>query len=686
MERLFNRMSIDVHQSLISNNPDPIYLFDKEGKVLDINSAAKTIFGYTLEEYEVDYSKLLAPAQFRDAVRMFRKVLLRGEPCSYQTVGTTKCGQTLHLHVKNVPLFDKRELIGIMVVVKDVSELYETRMALQETSERLRSLFDSSADAIDIIDLDGNVLSVNSAFEEMYGWTAEEIVGKPMPTIPKERMNDVNQRRKKARDGQNTQGLEVTCIKKDGTTIEVSITLSTLHDEKGNVVAYSGITRDISERKRLEVDLRESKHRYRSLIHSSPEPIFVQSKGVIRYMNDIGSQMFGYSDPKDVLGRNILDFIHPDSMAIATEQLQSSICTISNQRNKIERKMLRADGSSFIAEGTTVGIEYDGEPAVQVILRDVTERIKMMEKLTVSEEKYRLIANNMTDLVAIIDANGVVKYASPSSLKVLGNSSEYYENKSAFDFLHHEDLPDVLEKFNNVFSTKESSVIEFRVKHKTKGLIWIESKGSFFFDEEHGEPYLLFVAYSIGERKALQEELKRMAFHDELTELPNRRLFQERMMQTLKEAKRRHQKCALLYLDIDKFKRINDHYGHSIGDELLQQFGKRVATCLRDSDTLARQGGDEFTILLPNIEDEENALVCARRIVDCLQEPWTIAEQTFKTTSSIGIACYPRDGVTMDELMKRADQALYAAKENGRNTVICIRHLQFPHNKQRLYK
>ena len=330
--------------------------------------------------------------------------------------------------------------------------------------------------------------------------------------------------------------------------------------------------------------------------------------------------------------------------------------------------MLRPDGTSFMVEGSSLGIEYEGESAIQVIFSDVSEKKKMMDSLILSEEKYRLIAENMTDLVVIIGEDGVMKYASPSHMHVLGYTPEEYEGKIVFEMVHPENLSEVQEEFDSLFETSGSSIFELRIKHITKGWVWIEAKGSIFLDEEHGKKHLLLASREIEERKAFQEKLKKMAFHDELTGLPNRRLFQDRMEQTLKESKRNHQKCALLYLDIDKFKWVNDQLGHATGDELLRQFGNRVNACLRESDTLARQGGDEFTILLPHIENEENARKCAERIIECLQDAWTVSDHTFKTTSSIGIALYPENGKSMDELMTNADRALYEAKESGRNT------------------
>lgn len=430
-----------------------------------------------------------------------------------------------------------------MVVVKDVTELVKTKDELRKTAEKLMFFYESSAEAMDIIDLDGNVVQVNRAFEEMYGWKAEEIVGRPMPTIPAKQSEQVKRDRARVLNNESIRGLEVECLKKDGTFIPVSITLSPLHDERGNIIAFSGISRDISEKKRFE------------------------------------------------------------------------------------------------------------------------------EALIRSEEKYRLIAENMTDLVTVIDKDGVIVYASPSLTPVLGFPLEYFEGKSAIDIVHPEDLPEVEEHFYSLFQSLESSEMEFRYRHKTKEWIWLEAKGTYFVDEKNGEGFVLVVSRVIEEKKMMREKLMQMAFHDELTGLPNRRLFQEIMRQTLKEAKRNEENCALLYMDLDRFKWVNDQLGHSVGDELLKQLSKRVRCSLRESDVFARQGGDEFLMLLPDT-DENEAKAISRRVLDSLQEDWQIRGYSFTTTSSIGIAMFPQDGATMDELMTNADNALYRAKENGRNTYI----------------
>lgn len=549
MEKFFKGMPGEMFSSLLINNPDPIFLLDENGKVLDVNAAATDFFGYSASEFaDVSYLELIDSDYMDEAARSFTKTL-QGEISSYAVSVYSKDGKLLHTHVKNLPLFNHpQQLALIVVVIKDVTDLVETKAELQKTSEKLMSIYESSADAMDIIDLEGNVVQVNKAFEEMYGWKAEEIIGKPMPTIPADRMDKVKEERQQVLNHHTFKGLEVECLKKDGSTILVNITQSPLHDEHSNVIAFSGISRDISERKRIE------------------------------------------------------------------------------------------------------------------------------EELIRSEEKYRLIAENMTDIVTLLDKNGVITYASPSTTHILGFPLESYVGSSAFTIVHPDDLPTVRKHFYSIFQKKSSHEMEFRYKHKTKEWIWLEAKGTYFTDETKGEGHLLVVSRVIEEKKLMREKLKQMAFHDELTGLPNRRLFQEIMRQKLKEAKRNKSKSSLLFMDIDKFKWVNDHLGHSIGDELLKLFSERVKQALRESDVFARQSGDEFLVLLPDT-DKDEAIRIVERILDSLQEEWRIRGNAFATTSSIGVAMYPEDGTTMETLIANADHALYKAKENGRNTYIAYSNL-----------
>lgn len=488
-----------------------------------------------------------------------------------------------------------------------------------------------------------------------------------MPTIPRDRLEQVEEEHRRLMHEESIKGLEVECLKKDGTSIPVSLTVSPLRDENGEVVAFLGISRDISERKALERALEESRNKYRTLLNASPEPSLVQSGGVIRYVNQAAVKAFGFERPAELLGRSVLEFAHTDSLGWIAEAIRGLSCeTVIPQQTK-EMKLLKADRSTFIAEVTFLGIEFENKLAVQILFRDITEKKRTEEALIRSEEKYRLIAENMTDLVTIVNGNREVIYTSPSRINVLGVFPEESVGKQAHDNVHPDDYPEFKSFIDDLFLTQGVGELEFRYRHKTQKWIWMETKASYFVDEENGKGFLLFVSRDIEEKKKLREKLRMMAFQDELTGLPNRRAFHKKVLQTLEEARENKEKFALLYLDIDKFKCVNDRLGHLAGDQLLRCFAERVGSVLREDDVLARQGGDEFLILLPYVKGEENVKWVATRILESMQEEWQIDGHSFTTTSSIGIAVYPRDGDSMEELLSHADDALYKAKESGRN-------------------
>ena len=169
------------------------------------------------------------------------------------------------------------------------------------------------------------------------------------------------------------------------------------------------------------------------------------------------------------------------------------------------------------------------------------------------------------------------------------------------------------------------------------------------------------------QRRQAEEELARHAHHDSLTNLPNRRLFQSHLSQALELAHRHQRRLAVLFVDLDHFKTINDTWGHTVGDRLLQSVAKWLKSCLRASDVVARLGGDEFTILLPEISQSEDATTVAEKLLRALKEPFRIEGRELFTSASIGISLYPDDGDTPEMLLKNADRAMYCVKQEGRN-------------------
>jgi len=211
---------------------------------------------------------------------------------------------------------------------------------------------------------------------------------------------------------------------------------------------------------------------------------------------------------------------------------------------------------------------------------------------------------------------------------------------------------------------------EVRMRHRLGHWVWVLDRGRVTHWLPDGKPSMMFGTHQdISQRKLVEDEMQRAAHHDLLTGLPNRVLLEDRLQQTLMSAQREHSRFAVLFIDLDEFKPVNDTYGHAIGDEVLKGSARRILECLRTSDTVARIGGDEFVSILSRIQQGGDAVAVAAKIRRSLAEPFVIDGLSVKISTSIGVAIYPEDGEHEEVLLERADQAMYQAKQSGRNQV-----------------
>lgn len=309
-------------------------------------------------------------------------------------------------------------------------------------------------------------------------------------------------------------------------------------------------------------------------------------------------------------------------------------------------------------------------------LADITAYTQAEQALHASEERFRLLSEHASDLLRIVQGDGTILYASPSHRRILGYAPADLLGRTSFDLVHPADLARMLAEFNAAVERGDAVITStYRVRHADGSWRVIEVTAT----NHLADPILRGLVVNgrdITERVAAEEALRRsedrfrtLAHHDTLTGLPNRVLFQDRLTQALANARGRGQSVALLFLDLDGFKAINDTHGHDAGDLLLRLVAQRLRGCVRDGDTVARLGGDEFTLLLPDIRSGQNAALVARKILDDLTAPVTVAGHSFHVTASIGIGLYPSDGADADALVHNADLAMYRAKGRGKNTV-----------------
>ncbi len=289
-------------------------------------------------------------------------------------------------------------------------------------------------------------------------------------------------------------------------------------------------------------------------------------------------------------------------------------------------------------------------------------------RLNRSEQLYRGLLEDQTDIICRIKADGTIIYVNDAFCRLFGKSKEELIGKPWHPETWHEDVPLVEEKLKTLSPANPVVSIESRVITKDQGIVWRQFLNRGFFGEDGSLLEIQSVGRDIDERKCAERRIGFLATHDPLTELPNRSLFYDRLSQAFSRARRKAEHLALLLLDLDDFKPINDRYGHEAGDETLKIVAQRLLGCMRSMDTVARLGGDEFGIILGEIENRADIKKFAEKIIAALSAPLGLhAAAEVRVGISIGIAIYPQCGREIDKLMNGADQAMYESKARGKN-------------------
>jgi diguanylate cyclase (GGDEF)-like protein/PAS domain S-box-containing protein len=428
--------------------------------------------------------------------------------------------------------------------------------------------------------------------------------------------------------------------------------------------------RDDTERVRAEETLKESEERFRTTFENAPVGVALIGLDGRRFRaNRSLCKMLGFSE-EDLLGVNYLEHVHPDDRQISTEHFQRALEEGAGSYELV-RRYLRADGH-VVWNLTSVSLIRDskGNPSYFVCLhQDITERKQAEERLRRSEislaaaqERAHLGSwewDIRTDEVRWSDEHYRIFGYAPQSF------TPTYETHY-LNAIHPEDRECVEQAINEAFEGKPHS-IDYRIVRPGDEVRHVYSHGEVLFDEGGEEPVgMAGTVQDITERKLAEELLHHQAFHDLLTDLPNRQLFVDRLKQALRRTKRRpRRKVAVLFMDLDNFKGVNDSLGHELGDRLLVAVGERLRGGLRPEDTLARFGGDEFTVLVDDVENSADAVRVAGRVIEALREPFVLESRELFIKPSIGIALGTARTSSSDELLREADTAMYQAKEEG---------------------
>jgi diguanylate cyclase (GGDEF)-like protein/PAS domain S-box-containing protein len=549
--------------------------------------------------------------------------------------------------------------------MSDMIDLFDRAPAI---AERFRFAFDNAAIAMALVGLDGSYIRVNPAFCKMMGRTEQELQDRSL--------NDITHTDDVAADTAGMQDLlkgvrdtyetDKRYVLPDGSTIWGHLT-ATLITENDVPICFFGQVVDITTAKNTERALKESESRIRLLAANARDfLIFRLALAPTFQVEEMSAAI------EEITGHTPEEFFADPTLLLRVvdpgdrDKLRDAIRFPTSDAEPVLLRWNHKDGRTtwsmgrampiFGEDGTVIGL--------QGIAYDVTAQREAEDARDAEARRFRSLVQNATDLVAIIAAGGTTSYVTPSVKRMLGFQPEEFKGMTAHDLVHPEDIEGASNALAaSLNSAGSHSPAQFRLLHRNGTYRWVEASFASALDDPAIQGVIVN-ARDITERKAIEEQLVHQALHDRLTDLPNRPLLADRLQRALGRLARRQGAVAVVSLNVDRFRFVNENLGHDAGDELLIDVAGRLAGGLRSTDTLARVGGDEFVISI-EVSGEHEALVLANSLLDRFAEPLHVRGREVHLSVSIGVALTQDATESPEHLLRAAELAMRRAKAAG---------------------
>jgi diguanylate cyclase (GGDEF)-like protein/PAS domain S-box-containing protein len=647
-------------------------VFLRDRQVVDCNAQFERIVGRTRAELVEASSRVWFPdaASWTRVLAESEARTRAGHPYRIELELERKDGGRIWCDTSWQAIVPGRPELGTVAVYADVTERKRTEAALRESEQRLDLAVQASQSGLWDWDVVNNVRHVSDRFKEILGLPDDTDLGLTFH-LPDRLHPDDRGRVLAAVDAAVNDGAafdqEARLRRADGAYVWVHAKGHALRDGRGRAIRFVGSIIDISDRKRVEERLRESEGHFRHLVETANDLVWaVDREGRWSYLSPRATRQIFGCEPEDMLWERLVES-QPEGERERTTAMLARVLA-DGTASHFETVHLDRKGREVVlslnatplrgASGAIVGVTGTAT--------DITELKRKESELAAALAEQQLLFDSVSEGIVLL-RNGTVHKCNAKFAAMLGyEPAELAGQPSLLWYADPTEWEHVGRTVRLTLSQGRDYGGELLVKRKDGGQFWCDVRGR-AIDPERVDEGAIFVFIDISARKERESRIQHLADHDALTGLLNRRLLEDRLRQSINLARRNDSMVAVMLIDLDGFKTVNDQYGHLMGDYVLRTVAKRLKDCVRESDTVARLGGDEFVVLLSGQRSAEDSSVVAEKILGALTEPVAAGGRRFDIGASIGISISPRDGTSPEQLLKHADAAMYRVKEAGKN-------------------